>query len=241
MGQNLIVFNTHGRQLGKGRLKGCQQLAFQLAVDFIPGIVLLDIAADIGIEKNWIGYTVAVLTKASQGHGHLEVNIRIHYLEGYGIWRAVFIADDFLGVEEINSLILAGIPAEGESLAYLLKYILDAGGKVPGKYGRSQGSIVFVLACLRADIHHLAVFYDYHALPLIDSNKGTIGNNIILPTGIGAAFASTLPPLGHQHIRRHTLTVDIFLPLVSQHTTCCTNSCFNQTHNYSSFYVKILQ
>ena len=73
-----------GRKLGKGRLESCQKLTLQLAVNFSSSIFLLYIATDIGVKQNWVGNTIAVLAKASQGHGHegrvINLELEDYYL-----------------------------------------------------------------------------------------------------------------------------------------------------------------
>ena len=92
------------------------------------------------------------------------------------------------------------------------------------------GSVI--LTWLGANIHHLALFHDYHALAGIYCHHRAIGNYIVLGAGIGAAplTAGSLLPFHNEQISRYAVTINKFFPLVSQSTANGSHSCFNKAH-----------
>ena len=69
-GQSAVA-DAHIGNLGKGRLQGGQQLAFQLAVQTGAVIGAAHIAADVGVKQNGVADAVAVLTEAADGNVHI--------------------------------------------------------------------------------------------------------------------------------------------------------------------------
>ena len=87
-------------------------MQFRMKVNLIALLMFLQIAAYVG---------------SSYINGKLESHLLVDYnLEGNGSSRTVLVAHNFLCVEVVNSLVLSGVTAKGETLAYCLKGFLEA-------------------------------------------------------------------------------------------------------------------
>ena len=68
------------------------------------------------VKQHRIGHAVAVFAEAAYGNIHVQADVIVHHAEGHRAGRAVFIAGDFLGVEEVHALIYPGLTAKGEAV-----------------------------------------------------------------------------------------------------------------------------
>ena len=229
------ITDAHIRNSGKSRLQCGQQFRLQLAVDLGAVIVCAYIAADIGVEQNGVGNPVGILTEATDGNIHIQSDVAVHHAERHRTWRTVLVAHDFLGVDVIDPLILGRFAAEGEALADGAENIRNALAQIACHDRRFRGRIVDVLTLLCAQLHHLALLHDQHALSVRNRNDTACGNNIIRSLGIGGTAGNAFTALDHQCIRIQCVTIKIFLPLVSQNTACCSKDCFQKSHSPCSF------
>ena len=228
------------RDPGEGWLKGGEQLAFQLAVQLHAVVILRHVAADVGIEQERIDQLVAVLSEAANGNVDVDAGPLVHHPEGHGRGGAVLVPDELLGVEVIHPLILGGLAAKGEPLAHGLEGRPYALPQVPSKDGGLGGHVVGVLAGFGADVHHLALLHDHHALPVGNGDDRAVRDDVVASLGVAGAAGGALLPLHRQHVRGDGLTVKILLPLVGQHAARRTQCSFNQSHNCSPFHVQFL-
>ena len=208
----------------KGLVQAGQQLSFQLAVNLAALIFVAYVAANIGIEQNRIGNLVAVLAKAADRDIHIQTDALVNNSEGNRAGSAIFVADDFLRIEEVHALILARIAAIGETLADLSKDILNTLHiQAICHDGRLRRGIISIFARLGAKLYNLAVFYDNHALTFVDGNSGAVADDVILCRSVGAASLAggTLHALGNQNIRLHAFTVNKLFPLIAQYAASC--------------------
>ena len=90
----------------KGGLQRGQQLGLELAVETVAGIVPADVAADVRIEQDRVADAVAVLAEAADGDINIDPGALVDHAERNGRGRAVFVADELLGVEVVHALIL---------------------------------------------------------------------------------------------------------------------------------------
>ena len=67
MSDYLIGTKLELGETGKCRLKRADELGLELAVYLVAGIILLDVAADIGIEEHGIVNFIGIETRAADG------------------------------------------------------------------------------------------------------------------------------------------------------------------------------
>ena len=120
------VADAHFADLRERGLERGEQLGLELAVEVRAVIVLAHIAADVRVEQERVGDMIAVLAEAADAHVDVDRRALIHDAERDGGRRAVLIADELLGVEVVNALVLGRFAAEGETLADVLKDSADA-------------------------------------------------------------------------------------------------------------------
>ncbi len=222
--------DAHFTDAGKGGLEGGQQLTFQLAVDLCSAVRLRHVAADVGIEQQRIDELVAVLAEAADGDVQVDARPLVHHPEGDRRGGAVLVADDLLGVEVVDPLVLGSLAAESEPLADLLEHLADALAQIAGKDAGFGGGVEGKLARLGADLHHLALLHDHHALAVGHGNDGAAGDDVVAALGIAGAARGALLPLHRQNVRRDGLAVKILLPLVGQYATRAAQCCLNKSH-----------
>ena len=231
------VVDTLGTELGEGRLQGVEQFRFQLAVDLAAFIPVGDVARYVGIEQDRVDDTITVFAKTAQADQENLTRIGVFHLERDFLRRAVLIADELFHVEVVDPLVLARIAAKGEAFLHLAPHIPEPLFEASRKDRRFCRHIVDIFARFVADVDDLARFDDHHALAVVDGNLRAVGNDIVFAARIGTAAARTrlLLPFHHEDVRGHTITIEKFLPLVSQDTAGCSHCRFDQTHKTTSF------
>ena len=217
LGRNLCGAQLQLRQRAKCRLQGRYELGFQLLVDDVAGVSLLHIAANSGIEQQRIGNGVGINTVAADIHRAAHAQILVHDLKDDGAGSAELIAHDFLGVEIVHSLILAGITAVSKALTDSLEGLFQAVAQLARENRGFCGGIVCILTGFGADLYHLTLLHDDHALTVSNGNAGTVGNHIIAALGVGAAGRGTLLSLHYQSIHIQCVAIEKFLPLICQY------------------------
>ena len=224
----------------EGGLEGGEQLAFQLAVQLHAIVFVRHVAADVGVEQQGVHQLIAVFAEAADGNIDIDAGPLVHNPEGHGRGRTILVADKLLGVEIVDSLILGGLAAKGETLAHILERRLDVLAQIPGENRGLGGHVVSILAGFGANVHHLALLHDHHALAVGNGDDRAVGDDVVASLGVAGAAGGALLPLHRQHVRGDGLTVKILLPLVGQHAACRTQCSFNQSHNCSPFHVQSL-
>ena len=214
MPRQLVVADALRADLGKGWIERHQKLAFELTVDLAAVIDILHIATDVGIKENGVFQPVAVLPEAANGNRGIETDGLIDDTEGNRLGRPVFVAQNFLRIEIVNTLILRRIAAISEALPDALKDSADAGAEVSLKDRRLRRGVIGVFPRLGTDLHHFALLHDDHALAIGHGNAGAVGNDVLLTAGIGAAPAGALLSLRHQNIHIEGVAVEEFFPLI---------------------------
>ena len=109
---NGAVANAHLRDLGKGGLQSGEQLGLKLAVDLIARVAIGHVAAHVGVEQQRVGDAVRILAVAANGDVDVQANVVIDHAEGHGRGGAVLVTDDLLGVDEVDTLVLACVAAK---------------------------------------------------------------------------------------------------------------------------------
>ena len=93
--------------------------------------------------------------------------------------RAVFVADELLGVEVVHALILGWLAAEGEALADVLEGGKNALAERAGENGGLGRGIIDEFAGLGAKLRDLALIDDDHALTVGDGDHRAVGNDVV--------------------------------------------------------------
>ena len=230
VGNDLIGPQFQIGKLCKSGLQGADKLGFQLAVQLVTGVVLRNIAANLGVEQQRVGNAVGINARAADGNIHIQTDLGIHHPEGDGIGRAELIVQQFLGVEIIDPLILAGVAAKGEALAHRLEGLQNAFTQRAGEDAGLGGGVVCKLTGLGTDLHDLSLLHDHHALTVCHGDDAAVGNNIIAALGVGRACAHALAALDHHGVLVHCLAVEIFLPLICQSALQSAQTCLNKSH-----------
>ena len=235
MGDYLIGTQLHIRKLAEGRLERAYKLGLELAVELIAGVLPLNIAADIGVEKQRICDLVRIHARAAHGHIDIKADLAVNDAERDGIGRAELIVDKLLEIKVIHTLILGGVAAVGKALADGLECFLYAAAEAAGENGRLGRCIVCKLARLCADLDDLALLDNDHALTVGNGNARAVGDDVVIPPGVRRAAAGTLLSLCDKHILGYRFAVEKFLPLVCQCAAYGTDACFDKSHCIDSF------
>ena len=231
MGGHGAVADAH---LGDARERGLQRgqkLALELGVDEVAGVDGIDVAAHVLVEHQGVDELVGVLAVAADGDVDVEADLVVDHAERHGARGAVLVADDLLGVEVVDPLVLAGVPAEGEAASDLLERLLYHVAEVAREDGGLGAGVVDELAGLCADLDDLAVFHDHHALAVGDGHDGAVGDDVVLALGVGAAAAGALLALGDQGVCVERLAIEVFAPLIGQNAASCPYACLKKSHD----------
>ena len=220
------VADAHLRDLGKGGLQGGEQLGLKLAVDLVARIAVGHVAAHVGVEQQRVGDTVRILAVAAHGNVDIQANVVIDHAEGHGRGGAVLVADDLLGVDEVDALVLARVAAKGKAAADIGEGLLDGVAQVAAEDARLAAGVKDKLARLQRNLDDLAVLYHEHALAVVDGDDGAVGDDVVLAARVGAAAAGALAALAGQDISGHRFAIDKFLPLVGHDAAGSTQSSF---------------
>ena len=130
---------------------------------------------------------VTVLAEALDVKIGVDARALIYHAEGNRGRRAVLVPDDFFRIEIVDALVLARIAAERKATSHLLEGRNDTLPEVTGEDRRFGGFVVSILSRLGANLNNLARLNNDHALSVIDCDTGTVGNDVILSTGVGTA------------------------------------------------------
>ena len=217
--------------LGEGGLEGGQQLRFQLAVQPVAGVSLAHVAAHVGVEQHGVADAVAVLAEAADAHIDVDTGALIHHPERDGGRRAVLVADQFLGVEIIDALILGRFAAEGEAVGHVVEHVLDAVAQVAHEQGRLGGLVIGVLAGGGAHVHDLALIHDEHTLAVRHRDDRTVGDDVLVALGVAGALGGLFLTLYRQYVFGNGLAVEVFLPLIRHHAADAAQCRFNKSHS----------
>ena len=211
---------------GKGRLQSCQQLGAELIVNLVTCIISVDIAADILVEQDRIGHLISILTEAADGDIQIETDVLVYYAERNRARGPVFISDDVLCIEIVNTLVFGSNAAVSDAGRKFLEALFDSLTEAAGEDTGLRRSIISVGTGLSTDIHNSSLVDDDHALTFIDNDRGTIGDHILTAAPVeDTRLACVMLALADKHIRRHFRAVKIFFPLISENRTkrsaCC--------------------
>ena len=175
------IADAHFGDLGERGLERRQQLALELAVDLLAGVVALHVAADVGVKEHRVGHTVAVFAEAANGDVHIEADVVIHHAEGHRAGRSVFVAQNLLGVEEIDALILSGLTAEGKAVKGGLQNGLGLFAVQRAvEDARLAVLLEDILARFGAEIHDLTLIHNHHALAVRHRDDAAVGNHVVI-------------------------------------------------------------
>ena len=233
MGGQRGVAHAHLGDLREGGLQRGQQLGLELVVELAAGIGVLDVAADVGVEQDGVGDAVGVLAEAADGDVDVDAGALVHDAERDGGGGAVLVADDLLGVEVVDALILGDLAAEGKALAEDLEGLLDGGAEVAREDRGLGGGVVAELTRLGAELGDLAVVDDDHALAVGHGDDGAVGDDVVIaPVALSGVFSLALDD---ERLGVERLAVEILLPLVGQYAVDSAQTCLNKTHLYFSF------
>ena len=168
------VADTHVGNFRERGLKGCQQFGFQLAVETVAGEFLRDVAADVRVEENRVADAVAVFAEAAKGNVDVDARALVDDAEGNGRRRTVFVADELLGIEVVDALVLRGLTAEGEALTDILEGVDDARAELTGEDRGLGRGIIDEFTGLGAKLRNLALVDDDHALTVGNRHDRTV-------------------------------------------------------------------
>ena len=229
MSRNVAVTDAQIGNLCKSRLQCCQKLCFQHAVNIISGVVICNITADIGVEQKRIYDLVRIFSIAAKCDINIQSDIIINDTERNRIHRTIFIAEDFLCIDEVYTLILSRITTHGNTFADQGKGLFDVISETAIENTWLRRSIVYKFTGLCADFDDLTLIDDQHTLTVVDSNDRAVGNNIILTPCIAACtfIARALFPFCYQYICCHGVAVKILTPLISECRSDRISGCFD--------------
>ena len=229
------VADAHLRNLGKGGLQGGEQLGLKLAVDLVARIAIGHVAAHVGVEQQRVGDAVRILAVAAHGDVDVQANVVIDHAEGHRRGGAVLVADDLLGVDEVDALVLARVAAKGKAAADIGEGLLDGVAQVAAKDARLAAGIEDELTGLQRDFDDLAVLHHEHALAVVDGDDRAVGDDVVLAARVGAAATGALAALAGQDVSRHRFAIDKFLPLVGHDAAGSSQSSFQESHGNLPF------
>ena len=93
--------------------------------------------------------------------------------------------------------------------------------------------LVNELARRGANVHNGAVFNDDSALAFVHGDDRTVGDNVGLALGVGAAalVGGFLLSLCHQHVGFQGIAIEVLTPLIGKNAAQGTYACFQKTHS----------
>ena len=147
-------------------LQGCQKLCPQLAVQIISSVAFRRIAADICVEKHRVCDPVAVLSITADRNIQINSCSFIYNTVRHRIRCSVLVADNFLCVDIVDSLVLWSFPAKRESSTDGNERVLYGRAEISCKYRRLATRVIDKLSGLRADFGYLPLIDKKHALPV---------------------------------------------------------------------------
>ena len=234
MGRNRAVTDAHGGDACERRLQSRQKLALELGIDVVARIGLLDIAAYVLVEKHRIHDAIRILAVAAHRYIHVKADIGIDHAERYGRGGAVLVAHDLLLIEEVDALVFAGIAAEGETRADALEGLQEAIAQtvLPEEERRFGRFVENELTRLAAGIYDGSLLDDDHELAFVDRDDRTVGDDIALALGIGAAPAIGYPldAFRRQHIGGKRIAIEELAPGIGEHAAQRPSACLQKSH-----------
>ena len=216
---NLIISYTGFGNTGKSGLQFGQELRTKLRFNLLLLIILLHISCQVFVEKNGIHKTKSKLSMRTKSNLNIQVDILIQNTERNRISGTVFITDNFLRIEVINSLILCRIASKGKTLYEGFKAVYKILSQISVENTGLCRTVKYKLSGFRTNLHNCTLFHDNHALTVIYRNKSTIGNNIIRTLRIGTLRSDSLFPFQHQGVIIQCITIKVLSPLVAHHCT----------------------
>ena len=194
------VADAHCGDLCECRLKRCHKLALEHAVDAVSCVFAVYIAADVGIEEHRVCDFIGIFAVAADRNIDIKADILIDDAERNRARCAVFVAEDFLCIEEINALITSGFTAHGETLADVFESFQETFAKTAIKHARFCGLIVDIFACFCTKINDLALIDDDHALPFVNGDDAAVADDVFCALGVGTASGCAFLAFNRQNI-----------------------------------------
>ena len=215
---NRAIADAHIGDLAERGLKSCQELRAKLVLDAVPGVIGIDIAADILVEQDRIADPVSIFAEAADRDVYIEADILVDNTERNRIGRAVLIADDVLGIEIVDPLIMRRYAAVGKTCLELLKARRKTRAEAAGEHAGLCGGVIGVGAGLRADIHDRALIHNDHALALVYNDRRAVRDDILAAASVKkAGFTGVMLALPYKNVRVHLRAVKILFPLISKY------------------------
>ena len=219
-----------GTELEIGKLAECglkraYELCLELGVNLIAGEAVGYVRADVGIEKKGIGDLVGINAGAAERNVQIEGELRVHNAEGDRIRRAELVVHNLLKVEVVNALILAGIAAEGPSLADGLEQIEDALTELAVEDAGLGGGVVNEFTGLRANLDYLALLDDKHTLTVRNGDYRAVGDDVVVALGVGRTTGNALLALDHKHAPVQSVAIEKLFPLIGKSASNRAETC----------------
>ena len=230
MSRKSAVSDAHGGNLRKCGLERSEELGFELAVNFASGVASRYVAADVFVKEHRVRKAVAVFAEAADSYIHIKTDVLVNDSERYGACGSVLVADYLLGVEVIDSLVGAGVSAEGETLLEHLPGAFEVVAEVSVEDGRLGGFIPDELARLCAELDNRSLLHYHHALSFVDGDDGAVGNDVVGSLGVGASVSDPLLPFHDENVARKRVTIEILSPLIAQKARYRLFCCLYKSH-----------
>lgn len=215
---------------GKGGLQGGEQLGLKLAVDLVARVAIGHVAAYIGVEQQRVGDAVRILAVAAHGDVDVQADVVIDHAEGHGRGGAVLVADDLLGVDEVDTLVLARVAAKGKAAADIGEGLLDGIAQVAAKDARLAAGIEDELAGSSATSTILPFCTTSIPCPSLTAMTEPLEMTLSLPRVLELRPPALPSVLAGQDVSRHRFAVDKFLPLVGHDAAGSSQSEFQESH-----------
>ena len=148
---------------------------------------------------------------------NIQVDILIQNTERNRISGTVFITDNFLRIEVINSLILCGISSKCKTLYKGFKAVYQVFTQISVEDARLCRAVKYELSGFSANFYNSTLLHNDHTLTIVYRNKGSVGNDIIRAICIGTLRSDSLLPFQHQGIIVQRITIKILSPLIAHH------------------------
>ena len=213
-----------------------EQLGFELAVEPVTGEAVGDVAADVGVEEDRVADAVAVFAEAADGDVDVDARALVDDAERHRRRRTVFVADELLGIEVVDALVLGRLTAEGEALADVFEGGEDVLAQLAAEQRRLRRGIVFEFAGLRAELGDLALIDDDHALAVGNRDDGAVGDDVVRALRVAAAAGGPLLAADSHDAFRKRITIEILKPLIGHHAARGAQSCFDKSHLFTLLY-----
>ena len=166
----------------------------------------------------------------TDGNVHIQTNVLVYHTEWHRCHSSVLIADQFLNIHIVNSLLCGCHTTKADTLTQFLKGCLNILTQAAIEQAWLCTGVIQKLSCLCTHIYDLPLIHNQHTLSICHTDDRTIGDHVAVTAFLEQLILLSLVSSCHQNICRKGITVKIISPGIGQYAGCGCQCCTNQTH-----------